>query len=229
MNYNFAFIKGFQRVGTAVSSNSDNTFYSYNLAQGYIGNPYKSAFDKKVAAYSVLPTINVGSAMALLDEKLKPIMSPNLGIVARYNKISKAWDYGVGASANSEYVTVGVSSIRTKGEKSLGFPETTTSTASFGLKIMKFNFEYTVLYYRTEDPTVMSLPIFTDPVKIVTASLQLKSFIGTAAYRTAKNIMGDQAYLWLLSLQYQFTNHFALSYLSNYIPGTKSVGLQIFF
>jgi len=202
-NYNFAFIKGFQRAGVAISSNSDNTFYSYNLTQGYIGTPNRIGFEQTLTQYSETPMLNIGGALALVQDSLQKYMTPTFGLNARYNKLSHAWDYGIGTSMNSEYLTVGLSSIRSRGEHSVGYPETTTTTGNFGLKLSKLNFEYTILYYRTSDPTVMTLPIYNDPVQIATASLQLKSFIGSCAYRTATNIMarGLIFCLWLFNIK----------------------------
>ena len=229
-NMNFALIKGFSRVGTAVSTSSDNTFYSYNLAQGFIGSPSRASFEESLSQHSTTtPTINLGSAVSLLQEQAQKFVTPTMGLVARFNKLSKAWDYGIGTSINSEHVTMGLSSIRTRGDRAVGVPETTTTTGNFGLKLSKLNIEYTLLYYRTTDVTVMTLPIFNDPVQIFTASYQWNSFIATGAYRAVTNIVGKRAYLWLVALQYQFNSHFALSYLSNYVPDTKSLGLQLFF
>src|SRR3990167_7522626 len=63
---NFALIKGFQRFGTAASSNSDNTFYSYNLVHAYQGTPYRDDIERAAAEGSVLPTINLGASFALI-------------------------------------------------------------------------------------------------------------------------------------------------------------------
>ncbi len=232
-DFNFAFIKGYQRIGTAIASNSDNTFYSYNLVQASQNTSYGTTVSQALAQNTVMPTLNIGTAIALVENKLqeqaKRFITPSLGLNLRYNKVTRGWDFGYGLSGSSKYFSVGLSYIANRGSRSIGYPDTSTTTFSLGTKLQHLNFEYTALYYRTSDPTLKTNPAFSNAVQIFTGSAQFGRVFPSMAYRRATNIDGASVGLLLVSLQYQLSDRFVAALLHNYLPGSSSAGLQVFF
>lgn len=227
---NFSILKGFNSFGAAASSNSDNTFYTYNLDQAFRGvNASATTISTQTAHDSVMPTVNLGSALALVFDSIKDTFVPSLGVNARYNKVIKNFELGLGLTLSFGHFTFGLSTISNKGDTATGIPTTNTTTYSFGFQFSPIHFDYTVLLYTTKDPTLSTLTLFSQPVTIYTASADLGIFHPTLGYRTAYNILGEKTTLTLLSLLVTITDHFALTVMSNYVPGSKSLGAQVFF
>ncbi len=219
--YNFSIIKGFKRIGAALSSNSENTFYNYNLEQAAQGTQFQSYFGQR-------STLNLGSAFALLEDELKQYMSPALGLGARYNQVTGDLDLSFGASLSSKYLSLGVSTHSTRGDPMTGYPNTQTTTLSAEFRLGWLSVDYTLIYYGTSDPIARQHPIFGTPTRIATIGVQKGGFWATAAYRRTVDLDGAERSLLLGSVQYQFFSKLSAGYLYNYVPGSQSLGIQLF-
>jgi hypothetical protein len=227
---NVAVIKGFQRVGTALSTNSENTFYTYNLAQAYQNTAAQSPLERQVADASVMSTVNLGAALAIVANQLKRISIPTLGLNLRYNTAARSWDPGFGLSVNSKHFDLGFSQYSGKARTPQTSMTTKTTTATVGAKFEYLNLEYTYLSYKANDIGLATRSaVFHNPVHIFTGVLQMKEVYFTLGRRLAFNMDDRRVALTLLALQIQFSGKFAFSYMLNYVPGASSIGFQAFF
>jgi hypothetical protein len=229
-DYNLSLIKGFERIGTAASTNSENTFYSYNLVQAFQGTQYRDMAERILAEKTILPTINFALATVLFPETFANFITPSIGVTARYNKTTKNLDKGWGLSLNSKFLSAGVSGYNSAEYNSMGIPATKTTIYNVGLKLSVFNFDYTQLRYETKNLNwSRGFRVFSEPVHIYTATLNFDSVLLTTAHREAINILDEKVTTTLLSGQIRISKSIALLALYNYIPGATSVGLDYFF
>lgn len=219
MRHNFAFIKGYQRVGAGLSTNSDDTFYSNSQRQNFQGTSYGDLLEAFVPD-SVAPTFNVGSAVALLPERVSKEVSANLGVTLKYNKYLGQVSPGGGLSLETPSFTFGASVIR-ESETQYAI-STSYYTFTAGYKHRYFQVEYIHLKNTT------SYGLVSDPIQILTMSAHYKALQGTAALRRLTNYEAVEVIQPHFAVQYQFSGHFSAAYLLNYIPGTQSIGLQVF-
>jgi len=104
-NYNVALIRGFQLFGTAISTNSDNIFYSNKTWQ----TPTTYASNVTLPSLQNLsnPTLNLGTSFSLVSDRSRALVVPNIGVSARYDRISKQLGGGAGIGPVTKYVSVG--------------------------------------------------------------------------------------------------------------------------
>jgi hypothetical protein len=222
---NLALIKGYDRAGAALSTNSDRTFYTYNLAQALQGNNYQNDVQDMLASQSIMPTVNLGGALALVIERVSRYSVPTLGVNLKYNRATQGFDYGAGTSINSKHLSMGVSYTRNSAFS--GMAGTTTTVTSLGFKYKVLNVDFTMIYYRSLDETLATFSVFSHPAQIATATLNLTQLLLTVAYRRVVTIASDQLEMMHVSVQYKASKHLSISYLYNYIPGTQSLGMQL--
>jgi hypothetical protein len=216
---NFALVKGYQRIGAGISTNSDDTFYSNSQTQNFVGTSYGNTLGAFVPD-SLAPTLNFGTAFALLPEQVRPYLSSNLGATIKYNKINGKIGPGGGLSLATEHVSLGLSMVHeTDTEYS---PATTYYTFTAGYKSPSFQIEYIYLKNVTDSYLVSW------PMQIATASLSRSGLTGTAAIRRLIDFEGNPKIQFHFAIQYQFSRYFSAGYLYNYIPGTQSLGAQVF-
>lgn len=226
VDYNFALIKGFERIGAAIASNSDRTFYTYNLVQSLYGSDEKAITDQNIIDNSIAPNLNIGSALGIPMGEIEKYVSPSIGGAIRFNQLTKKWDNSLGLSINSKYLSIGISS--TNHEPSGYYPGSTLVTYSLGLKISYFHIEYSILSYEIQTLGLYSYNIYTEPVNIITASFRYKKLMFTGAQRSFTNFEGKRITQLLISAQYLVYKNLSLAYLYNYIPGSQSLGIQFF-
>lgn len=224
---NTSIIKGYQRVGSALTSGNGHTFYSFNLLQAHQETGFQTSAEKVAAESTAEGTTNIGGALALVRNSAKAKLVPTLGASARYNKLTKTWGPGYGVTLNSKFLSLGWGAWTSAGSVALGIPETSASNLNASARFGNVNVEYTYINYSAKGlPTIMA--DYSHPVSILTGSLAIKRCIFTVAKRQAVNILNSPISLMLFAFQLQVSSHIALAYLHNYIPGAYSLGLQIF-
>lgn len=213
---NMSFIKGFTGIGAGVTSNSDRSFYSPNLAAAFFGSSPVASASGYVDSSSANPGYNFGNAVALPIPALKKIGKLNVGGAIRYNRITQNWDPQGGVSLNLPLVSVGFAYSPQKGNQYIQPGKLYTFDGGFRLGILRF--DYTHLIASTQGFTAYS--------DIYTGSLQWGSFMATGGYRTFTDPMGGKISLSMAAAQYQFSSRFVVGYYYNYLPGLQSLGVQ---
>lgn len=226
-NINFAFLKGYDRFGVGASSNNDDTFYDYNVKQAFQDTSYQNNYNGFIADKTINPTFNLGSAVSVLKEG--SLLSPNVGLNLAYNRKSKTTDFGYGLALNSRYLTLGASYMPTRADPSSGAPETNTTTLTAGTRISVLSAEYSLLYFKAKDPVVRNLPIFYEPTRFITLTLNLDPAQVTMAKRQTINVLGGTSTLTMLTARVKVSKNFALALLKNHIPGSTSLSAQVVF
>jgi hypothetical protein len=115
---NFALIKGFDRIGAALSSNSDETFFSdsSNATSTLTSGGYLDALSPSAN----VPTLSLGTALGIMLPKfLEKVASAKLGAMLRLNKDTGSLSPGGGLAIFVGPVNAGISVI--------GDPKTTVS------------------------------------------------------------------------------------------------------
>lgn len=214
--YNVALIKGFRKMGAAISTDSDTTFFNHGLYQASGTSSSSSS-----SADAVMPSLNLGAALAgLLSTKQESSFLPSYGVVARYNRVRQKWGHGLGASFNSKYLTIGGSAVS---EKNSDSSITTFGAYSAGLKVHAFQADYTYLTYGKGSSFLTNAP-----THIVSAAIRFRGFWLEYAFKQYVDASGTTATKMLIGSQVQLGKFLALGYLYNYIPGAHSLGAQIF-
>lgn len=214
--YNVALIKGFRKMGAAISTDSDTTFFNHGAYQAG-----SSSTSSTSSADAVMPSINLGAALAgLLHAKTEELFLPSYGVVARYNRVSQKWGHGLGASFNSKYLTIGGSAVA---EKNSDSSTTTFGAYSAGLKFLAVQADYTYLTYGQGSSFLTNAP-----THIVSAAIRVRGFWLEYAYKQYVDTSGATVSKMLIGSQVQLGRYLALGYLYNYIPGAHSLGAQIF-
>ncbi len=216
---NFALIKGLQNFGTAVSSNSDNTFYSSTPAYGFGGTPYKGTGGAKAIQAALLPTINFGVATSVLDQLIPKILGPTLGAALRYNQSRGTMGYGGGFSLNSPVLSLGFSLIHEPETPVVSEENHLTMTSSLQLSIFTIDFSYLRSYAYQFSETSDSY--------IGTLGLHLGSLVGTLSYKRYETLYYDNSFMGMYALQWRVASNMQIGYLYNYIPLAHSFGAQI--
>jgi hypothetical protein len=145
-----------------------------------------------------------------------------MGALLRYNKLSKKWSPGFGASVSAKFLNAGISIVNEKA--SATSPETTYKTFTVGLKYSSVQIEYV---YLIND--VVGYPAYNDPTHIATLSFSRRGFLLVAAIRKMAGLDGVQRTQHHFAVQYQVNKSVAAGYLYNYVPGYQSIGAQVFF
>ncbi|HUP56872.1 MAG TPA: hypothetical protein VM598_05420 [Bdellovibrionota bacterium] len=217
-NYNFAVIRGFQRIGAAISTNSDNTFYSNKIPQGPQANPYVVP-DSGISVDSAIPTINFGTSLNLASYSRDEFASPSIGGSIRYNRLTGGVTLGLGASFNSRYLTIGISGNQDGASASSA--KQIFYTATVGVRFSFLQVDYN--YIENSDESVGG------PIHLGTATAAAGPLLLTAAGRTFTDVFGSSEFQEHFAIQFRINRFLSLGYLYNYIPGTQSLGAQLFF
>ena len=202
-------LKGFTDSG-------NSTFYGNDIVQRAKGAPLVDSFKPHETAKGHITNLNLGTSIALLQSKT---LSLQLGLSARYNKITGKWGGGPAVVLIWPNLTLGAGLTREKVSNSLDWVEFVSLFVS--KRISVFEFEYTFL----KNNGGYSL----HPIHILTASLSVHRLLLTGAVRRLNYLQtSGEVTQYYFGAQYLFSKNVSAGVLYNYIPGANSVGLQYF-
>ncbi len=244
----FAFIKGFGHVGTALTTNSDETFYGSSVFQtpgsastSSVAGATQSganAFDR-----SLFPTLNLGSAVDLssfFKDKLRSIfdLASSLGVMMKYNKNTGGFTPGFGIGFEVWKFSAGYSYTTDPAYGSS--PKVTYSTVTLGLKTPIFQVEGVVIQYQTV-PTYSSVQQTTGSyhyqstghtsryAAFVTLSSTVGRFMFSGAIRSYDDVYQIHHLEYHYGAEFLVTPKFSIEYLNNYVVDRQSLGVQVLF
>jgi hypothetical protein len=215
--FNLALVKGFERMGAAVSTEAGDTFYTYNYAQAFEGTPSEGLIDTG-SGHGIVPSLNLGTAVAIPVGPLAKILNPSLGLLAHYDNLTQRWGLGSGINLTIKFVSAGFSFLQVPVVDGSNLILLSTM---FGLQFGLAQLEYAQLKYTD------SL-LDTRPAHITTLSLHFRKVILTAGMKVFKNVEDEVRKSYLGGIQFLVSRHFATGYLYNFRPGCHSLGMQIF-
>jgi hypothetical protein len=216
--FTFALIKGFHKIGTGISTNSNNTFFGNDVMQRGLGPSNITTFEPFEKPASSLPNLNLGTSYQLIAPKGSFKTSLSLGFSARYNKITSSLGFGLGFVVNSDYVILGGGFVNEHISNFL--PAIQFYSGLVGLKYAFFEIEYTIL----QNSGGYSL----SPIQIGAISGSFGPVILTAAIRSLNYLKEGEVTQTHYAVQVQVSTHFTVGYLVNQIPGTNSLACQVF-
>jgi hypothetical protein len=216
--YSFALVKGFHKIGTAVSTASNMSFYGNDIKQRLYGSTSNADLSSSETAQGHITNLNLGTSIALNSTGSGEGGAPAIGLSVRYNKITNTLGWGAGITASADPFVFGLGVSREKVSNLL--PEILFYSAVVGLKIPYIEFEYT--YLKNEGGGEL------DPIHIFTATGVLGPFLISGAMRKLNyRQLGDVTqFHW--GAQLQLSSNIAVGYLYNYLPGANSLALQLF-
>lgn len=240
----FAIVTGTGRIGAAISPSSyEDSFFgnmSYESSSNYLqrkldGKKYKSN------------KMSFGSSFKLFDNKKKKMktLRANLGVIAKYNKDSKIFNYGAGASLEISLLSLGYTRYKDdyfiKADPLTLTPDQSqryvVDTFTFGIKLPHLVADYTYLvnkfdFYGSE---------FKDKITLITATLFYKKFMFTYGHRKEESFRPrvnfdtksleyiEDKYDVFLGVQYSLNRHFILgAYYNYYLNYGYTIGLTGF-
>jgi hypothetical protein len=221
--YDIGIVKGFKRIGTGISTSSNRTFWGDDVL--YRRNSYTEGYnieDGYETPKSKIPNLNIGTSVEVLSSKSG--FSLSLGGSGRWNKTSATTGYGGGFYLAYRRLALGYGVV--KEQFSSFYPVTYFHSAMASLKFWYFEMEYDVLYH--------SLSTGLHPIHIASLTLIHDRLLVTGAVRTldySHSIDGNGRWInqYYVSVQYRFSSNLVGGYLMNYIPGTQSAAMQVFF
>lgn len=225
---NIALIKGFQNVGAALSSNSDESFYGSSVfrapGSANINPPTNSSSGP-------IPTFNLGTAVSFKDLFPESFIDPSLGVMTKYNKASRKFTLATGFALAIGGFTAGLS--YSKDPATAYTPEVKYGTGTLGFKFSGFQLEAISIISSTPvtviTPTGTSTMTVSSAASIFSASFNAFGFLVTAAARTYKDAAQTRRTQSHFAIQHQITESIALGFMANYIPGYQSLDLQVLF
>jgi len=212
----FSLIKGFHRFGTGVSTGSNNTFFGNDIVQRATGTPEVTSFEPTEPAKGGMTNLNLGTSFSVWEVKGGP--SVRLGLSARYNKITDTMGGGPGLMVSWRYLTLGGGYTRERISNDL--PRITFINLIASTRLSIFEFEYT--YLKNHGGYDLK------PIQMLSTTAQFRRLSLTFAVRRLDYLQYGDVTQGHFAVQYLFSKHFSLGYLSNYIPGTHSLGTQIY-
>lgn len=210
----FALIKGFHKIGTAVSTGGNDTFYGDDVYQRTYGTTTDVDLHNPEPAKGYLCNLNVGSSVSLPDAGA---VSPSLGFSLRYNHITNTLGWGSGLALAAGRFSAGIGMSREAVSNFL--PTLNFYSGVLAYHFPKVDLEYTVLLDSSGS---------LGPIHILTASLPIKRFLISAAVRELDYLELGSLLQVHGAIQVQLSPHLTLGYLVNYIPGTQSAAMQVF-
>lgn len=213
---NFAIVKGFHKFGAGVSTSGNNTFYGNDVIQRLNGPSLIDTFEPLEPATKGFSNLNIGTSLGLLNPNRGP--SVTLGLSARYNKTTGTWGGGPALLLSWTNVTLGAGYTNEKISNFLPQIRFISSLAS--VRLWLFEAELT----RLEDNTGLGL----SPIHILTTTMSYKKLILTYAVRRLNYRSEGDVEQTHYAVQYLFSKSLSGGFLFNYIPGTHSLGVQLF-
>lgn len=212
----FALIKGFSKFGAGISTGSANIFYGNDVYRRLNQGPNLDDFDDPEPVRGKITNLNVGTSFSLLRFGKSAKLS--LGTTARYNKITNTWGGGPALLFTSRYLTFGTGFTRERVSNTL--PRVSFYSYTVSTRILMFEIQY--------DQLRDSLGLNLDPIHIGTLTFPLKRLILSGAVRRLNYVNYGHITQYHFAAQFLLSRRFSLGLLHNFIPGTNSVGLQIF-
>lgn len=177
----FSLVKGFGRVGAGISpSNSEETFFGPPSIESENEYVYRKYEEKKYPSQKY----SAATALRLWDNKKSGIkkMEINIGILGRYNKLTKKLMGGGGVNGSMGPITFGASRYadQTRNQDDPFYPVATYTTnyhvnsLSIGLFLNSLALDYSILRMMADSESTTTL---------VTGSLLLKKVILTYSRR----------------------------------------------
>ena len=218
--YNFSLVKGFKRMGTGVSTGSEDTFFSHSYIHAsqetMLEEPIRAIYD---ANDTIVRTVNLGTSFRIPLGNASKVFEPSLGVLTRYNVPMKQWGWGLGLDFSTGMFSAGISYVTEPNEVELRNVPMVILMAGFGWGPIRL--DYASLRY--QDGLLLGLP-----ASIMTVSFNWKRLIVFAGHRISQNFQGEYLTDQMYGAQFLITKHFSLGALMNYLPGRYSIGAQIF-
>ncbi len=240
-----AIIKGFGHVGTALTTNSDETFYGNSVFQTPSGQTAVDANGNVLppppSTSTNIPTFNLGSALSIDSilnmKKLIPFdFASNLGIVAKYNQSAGTFTNGLGVGFGLWKFSFGLSI--TRDPRTTYTPEVDYTTFTAGFKTSFCQIEFVTISSHSlaqtmYDPSGNSIGLSRaqtyQPAKMLTFSSKIGGFMLVAAARAYQDVVGVNYTQYHAAVEYIVSPKVALQYLNNYVVNHQSIGLQVLF
>lgn len=216
----FSLVKGFKRFGTGISTAGNNTFYGDDVVQRESGKPNADDFKPDETEQSGVPNLNFGTGFSLVE--FSETTSLKLGTSVRFNKTTAKWGGGPAIAFASPYITVGAAASRERVSNKLEPIHfyTLQGTVRFG----PFEFEHDRLFNNSDYRQT--------PIQICTLSGKFGGLVLTAGVHWLDYYREDGTAFQVrqehYAVQYLLTELFAMGVLYNYIPGSASLGIQIY-
>lgn len=212
----FSLIKGFQKFGTGVSTSGNNTFYGNDIVQRAYGKPEIDSFNPDEPAKGSFVNLNLGTSINVLELPHGPTF--RLGLSARYNKTTDTFGGGPGLMVNWNRFTFGGGYTRERVSNYL--PRITFYNLMASMRLWIFEFEYS--YLKNDGGFDLK------PIQIFTTTTTIRRLTLTFAFRRLNYLQYGDVTQTHFAIQYLFSKNFSAGYLVNYIPGTASVGVQVY-
>ncbi len=213
---NFGLVKGFKRYGLGFISGGGNSFYDNDLLRRQYQSPELKDFTPYESPKSTQPNLNFSTAINLFD--FAPGVNFNLGATVRYLNSTDTWGGGPSLLFESPYLSIGAGIIQLQIASNL--PNTNFTSTLAILKLLFIELEYN----RLDALDTFNL----GAVEIGTVSLRFRRFILSAAQRRSKYELSGTVTQNFYSIQYLLLGNLSLGFMDNYIPGCRTVGMQIF-
>ena len=217
-NYVFALVKGFKKIGTGLSTASNNTFYGNDVLRRGIGHSVVTDFNVHETPKGKLPNLNLGTSVAVFGDPDPHAFSGSLGLSIRYNQITDTIGWGSGVALNSRYFLVGGGLVGERVSNTL--PQVFFYSGVVGIKLPVVELEY--MYLKNSGGYHL------DPIQIWSATGLIGKLFATIAFRKLNYKLECEVLETHYALQYQFNRRIAVGYLFNYIYSTNSLAAQFF-
>jgi hypothetical protein len=216
----FAIIKGFHKFGTGISTSSNNTFYGNDILQRLYSTPNLETFTPIETQRGKLMNLNLGTSFLAYKPSVGPKLQ--LGLTARYNKTSDTWGGGPGVLFIWKSISIGGGFTREKISNNLDAMIFTSLMIS--ARAFIFELEYTLLDTINHDPKLTDL----SAIQILSLTTAFNRFTLTVAGRSLNYLSSGFVIQPHYSIQFLFSKNLSGGLLFNHIPGTTSIGLQIY-
>jgi hypothetical protein len=219
--YNLSLIRGFNDLGVGVSTNADNTFFSSSYVQRT-----SSSAGLTLAEESLLPTYNLGSAMALpLGAFLKRHLSPTVGAALRQGAHRSTKGYSLGASLSGNYWNLGLSYVHEPASNDL--PQEHSYSLGAGLRLSRFFVDFS---YVATDSSYGLANLYTEESSATTVATTLllgRFALNYAWRRNTRPLYGVVEMQAMMGIHYQALEKLRLLYLYGYVAASHTLGAQV--
>lgn len=214
---NFALIKGFKKFGAGVSTSAANMFYSNDVYERSFGATEVRDLAPREPSAGHFSHLNLGTSVALWTPKDGPALT--LGLSARYNRTTDTWGGGPALLLGGAQLTIGAGITREKVSRQ--FPRLNFYSGIASARLWLFELEYNYLKENARRGLT--------PIHILTLSANVDRVIVSGAIRRLNYLTYGERNQTHFALQVRVASALSIGALYNYIPGTVSLGTQIYF
>lgn len=217
--FNFALIKGVERVGMGLTSSSTQGQFFSNISNVDVAQTQAAAVNSSITQSEQhdAPNVNVGSAVTLIETK--PI-SISIGAAGRYNKDSQNWRANTGITLRTPYINGGASFSKDVDNNSI-------INLTAGGKLGGFLVDYS--HFRQASPVLIETSIFSTTFSTGTWNFsyarrkQKNGLITpeTIAYLNSIGVPYREVHV-LLGINFRASDKWGFGFFSNYILGKGS-------